>query len=838
MRLYVDLNKSEQKPPGATPPGVGASGASAAPAAPKAPTGGASVPAVPKTPGAAVAGSGPQTVACPLGMNCPDGGQHQMGSARLQEHTELAQHAAQSGHMPGDESTGKDTGNPGVPPGSTNLGSVGSDQAVQRTPPPVAMAAMPAEAPTKRKKSKKAKDESAPADTQQVGQATYGQKLGNEGHKQFETGKSPIVGHDENATDNAQTLKEFPAHTQEDVGNEGPGSQKQTLNDATMNADPDKKRQDVPNPMVPNEAAVPHDSKPMDHYRLAQVARNSDDEELAKFHEGMARKRTDGMGSEDHKDLANDLHKEGMHDQAKYHEGIHDRVTGKTAGSQSPAKGKIGPNGERFDLERGTPEYEKETEQRKGEHYGVYQRRLEKEHGRTIMPSALQPGNNGSFYPDRIAAYEARKARVSRNFEAARKEHNTPVPETTENPAHETAMRDTHHEARTKAEDDLKNAKDEHAKLQVKAEELKTRNKTALDKHEADKAEHAKLKAQGKKRAAPKKPKLEEEPEVPDRPALSEPETDHEKLQHETHTARAQGVADMAESHLKGNKTLSAGERTRLERAHQMAVHHANIGYTPTAAHKKELGDVERAVSGMGIKENYADVQAKEDAQVTGAAAAAADKDRVTQEKQQQKQDKVAGKEQAAQQKQEAKDQASQPKPPVTDLDHARVADHQGKAKKLRESLESHMAQNPNMSEEEHAKAESVLKELEKHEQMDMVPGGEHNAELKELQKISGDLGKKQYEPEKDGEGGSGGGASSVDTGGNYAFNMLHQGRALSHGLAASATSPHGAAGQAGSQVINYGVSGATHAGHRLLHASEQNEREAQRAPVAPKGSE
>lgn len=892
MRLYLDLSKSLDlmKAAGAPPTGGGAGGASK----------------LPNTPGAAVGGSGPELVECPLGD-----GKHEMGSTKQKEHFEQFQRQQQTGQKPGDESTGEATEKPGVPPGATNLGSVG---AVEQPKPPAAAendterhfpgglanrtdrpssgahgaaydyyrdaamaqgtpeadehlqnarnamdvlpgdkhadmvrrlknagmhkeaayqegqmnehkAAMSAMEPAKGKKAKgkKAADEAvnkvkaehaaANASKKPVPTGSTSEKVGSaiaasdqqeadaqvaRLKGQVKQGPSsinqPPVGKEEVPQPSVKRLPP-PLHAGEGEAGVTPvqtgefhteavdPSQEQPQGHSDFSAQafqqdphgsktrsmfqgatdepsvgqfqrpelassglkghvagavttrPGMEQQEFANPMSASESQIPVNSQPMDHYRLSQVARESGDEEGAKFQEGMARKRTEGLGSEDHKELANQLHAAGMHEQAKYHEGIH----------------------------QGATEGQKEVS------------------------------------PEKAQAAEAE---------------------------HQGKMRDVHHEARSKAEKDLADAKDKHKKLQDKAEELKEKNKQALKDYEEKKAVHAMGKEMGNKSAAPKKPKLEKEPKVPEKPEISEPSNSHERLQHDTHTSRAKRVADLAESHLANNKDLSSGDRKRLERAHEMAVYHSNIGYTPTAQHKKELADAENAVSGMGIKQTHQEMQAEADKKNTEVAAKKAEKDRAATEKQQAKQQKLDEKKQTQQQKMDAQAQADQPQPPQTDLDHARVADHQSKAKKLRESLQQHMTQNPNMSPEDKNKASMILSELGKHEQLDMVPGKDHVAELKELQQLAGE----HAQLPKDGEGGVGGtgGVTPTDVGGNYAMNMIHQGRALGHGLGASATNPHGAGGQLGSQVINYGVSGVAHAGHRLLHDSHQQEREAQ----------
>ena len=683
MNKSFDLFKAEGAPPSGGAP-KGASGPSTR------------LNPAPKTPGAATGGSGPQIVDCPLGAACPDGGRHQLGSQKLQKHTAQARQQKQTGQVPGDESVGKETGKPGVPPGAQNIGAVGSDQ-VQRIPPPVPV-------------GEASKEDLTLVDSgkTEVGMETPTRPIGST--------EIPAKGHDPDAPDDRKTLKEFPAYAEMDSGYESPASQRKTLYDKTISLDRPG-RQEVPNPLVADESKVPPDSKPIDHYRLAQVARDSGDEELAKFHVGMARKRTEGMGSEDHRKLAEQLHSEGMHDHAQYHAGIHSRAQELSGGESQK-----------------TPDQKKK---------------------------------------------------------------------------HESTMRDVHHEARTKANKDLEEAKRKHDELKAKADQIKEANAKKIAEYEKAQSEYEKRKAQGDAKAKPpKKPKLEKEPKIPEKPELFEPQSDVEKLRHETHTQRAKRVAENIESHLENNENLSHADRKRLEAAHKIAVFHANIGYTPTAAHKKELNEAEKAAGDHG-KIHYDTVRERKDQKAAAEAAAEAAK--------------VAGKQKALEERQQQKIEAEKPKPPTSNMDYARIADHVDKAKKLKANLLSHIQGNSNLSPEQKAKAQRLLTELEKHEQMTGVPTAAHKSELKELHNLAGEMGKKAYSPEEmSDESNAPDPRANFGNAGGYVFPMLHTGRALGTGLAASVTSPYGAAGHIGPQIISYGVTGATTAGHRLLHDAGQ----------------
>lgn len=813
---------------------------------------------LPKTPGAATSGSGPQVVDCPLGAACPDGGKHQMGSQKLQEHTAQAQQKMQTGQTPGDESAGKETGNPAVPPGASNIGGVGSDKAevhnplalANRTDRPVVGAhgaafdhyrnaalaqgtpeadqhlqnarasmdalsddkhadmvrrlknagmhkeaayqedqmrqqqeAMAAMNPKKGKKGKKTSpveppDRSSPAPgltpvNDEEGNLSHYIKLKNNEPHEFDPNGNPIeydasgkpLGqpHGPYRDANYDYAQEQAAAKDKDKGwfQESRDEEPTTASEVGQ-----FERQEVPNPMAGDKSAVPANSKPMDHYKLAQVARDSGDEELANFHEGLAKERMRGAGSEDHRALADELHKEGMHDQAAYHRGVYDRVQGSEDSARVAGSG--------F-LDR------KEAEDAQSDQGKAALEKLDKQAG---------------------------------DAEASKK--------------HEAGMRDVHHEQRSKATQDLLDAQQAHEDLKAKAESLKQKNKEALDKYEQAKAEHAKAKSAGKKPgAAPKKPKLEKEEKVPEKPELARPSNEHEKLVHGEHTERARKVAEIAESHLKNNPNLSAGDRKRLERAHEMAVYHQNVGYTPTAAHKKELGDAEKVVSGMGLKDTHENMQAAEDQKQVASAEKQMQKDAATKQK-------FEAKQQAAQQKQQAKAEAAQakaqPKPPQSTMDQVRVADHASRAQKLQQQIQEHLDNNMDMTPDERAKGEQIIQELDKHSKLDMVPGADHANELKELTKLAGPLGK-QYKPPSDGEygGGMGGGGmgstNAVGTNADRTQNRsgtataaFNSGRHLGAGLAAAATSPTGGAGKIGTQVIDYGTSGVVAAGHHLLH--------------------
>lgn len=651
---------------------------------------------LPSTPGA-VSGGGKQIVDCPLGAACPDGGRHEMGSARHREHIQLSMKQKQLGTKPDYESKGQAVEKPGVQPGSQNIGSIGSDQVNKPASDTVEMQLSPQEKRLRRNERNAAKTKETPAPdfdvTQEMKLTPQERQLRRNESRAADTKQMPALyisdteevpsfasadtinvqtsdirqptpvgeaavrqmrqmrvrpGEGE-LPDTADTLINMPVLAEVDARGENPAEERQTI---VMQAQkpPHKRRQVVPNPMDPSTA--PADSKPMDHYRLAQVARSSGDEETARAQEELAKQRANKLSSEEHKKLAEQLRKEGFIEAAKYHESINTRV----------------------------------------------------------------------------AQYKNMRA-----------------------------------EQEAKAASDFETAQKKHAETSAKAREM------------ADKA-----------RATGKKVSKEDKAE----PELKKPSTDGERLTHENHTQKASRVRDIIESHLVNNPDISPEDKRRLERAYKMAAYHAKIDYIPTATQRSELSEVERAMRDIGIKESWDDIQSKQQAKAEAQAA-----------------------------KQQTKQPATKPEPraPQTPIEEAKVNAHRARARKLKRNLESH-ANNPDLGDDEKALIDNLLQALEDHENAENVPDRELDSALKELDKLSGDLGKKPYQPAEEGGGVAAGRDSTPrrDTLG-YLVSQFHSGRAAGSALAASATSPYGAAGNISPQLAGYGLRGATSAGHRLL---------------------
>jgi hypothetical protein len=520
----------------------------------------------PKTPGAATGGSGTKLVDCPLGAACPSGGKHKPGSKKLDRHTQQAQKQGLTGKPAGDESKGEDAGKPGVTAATQNIGSVGSDQPTGVGPGEEKPTLLAGEAKAPEEKAPEAKaaggifesEESRQRLKEWASARTTGDESDSELDKMFEEYrteralermygpaklaekiKAPLEGEAATGMQGVPRPKGIPRIRQEFVGSAS--KRKQQVQDtpeytkyvsdiservkaplegesaagAGAGPAPSKKKPTIPTSLEEMADSAPPESKPMDHYRLAEVARASGDPKASSKHEALARQRSEGMMSTDHKELADQLRAEGLHDQAKYHDDI-------AARAATPPK---------------LPK-QRQTEQ---------EQKVQQEH--------------------------------SAKFQSV------------------------HAEQKAKAKKLLDDAKAVHEETKRKAGDILARNKKAIEDHKAAMADYEEKKEKGvKKLKKPKNPKLEREISVPDKPGLSEPESDSENLKHMSHTERAKKHADMIESHLRHNKNLTDDQRKQLERAHSISSFHSNIEHTPTAAHKAELAAAEEHTKKLGIK--------------------------------------------------------------------------------------------------------------------------------------------------------------------------------------------------------------------------------------------
>lgn len=681
---------------------------SAAGAAPSTPSGASGVSKVPTPP----SGTSDELVDCPLGGACPDGGKHRPGSATFAEHQKQAAQGATGGQPAQEPAEGelpKD-----VTPATENIGSIGSDRVDPHAHTQEMASAVDPHAKTQ------AVPQVAPEEPPTPGLPDNAPEWLKNKNKPL----SPEAGA-------RRKRRELPFTKEGGETAQAPESEKQVADEApaapqepTRAYDsPRNPTNEVPNPLDPETA--PEEASPMDHYRLAKVARDMGEEEFADKHENLAKEKTKGWGAEQHRELSDSLRASGFDQHADYHHSVHKKA------SQEPDP------------------------------------------------------------------YES-----------------------------------VHTEQSEKADKLLKEAKDKHQETKKKADDIRAANKKKLEQHEAAMKEYEEQKAAGNKKAKkPAKPKLEKEPKVPDRPDLSEPADDSERLAHTQHTSKAKDLADKLESHLKNNPELKNKEQ--LELAHKILALNAKIKHMPDAKHKAEVAAAEKLIREAGIKEHWDDIENKKTKQAfeeLNAKVADFSKKKEAQEK---TEAKAKAKEETASAKQKAKEEKEQAKKakqeekaaakaraeegykPETDFDNVKVQDHRGRATNLRDNIQQHLENNPDLSDLDRAKARNILTALNSHINMENVPGKKHSNQLSELEKLAGPMSqsmkdKKEFVP---------GTRTEARQNVNYMFGKMHEGVNTGATLANAAVSPRGA-GQVGQAAVNYGGSGVVSVGHKLLHES------------------
>ena len=183
-------------------------------------------------------------------------------------------------------------------------------------------------------------------------------------------------------------------------------------------------------------------------------------------------------------------------------------------------------------------------------------------------------------------------------------------------------------------------------------------------------------------------------------------------------------------------------------------------------------------------------------------------------------------KKEASSGKEKAKEE--KPQPPSSDLDHAKVADHQSKARSMIDNIQSHL-DSGDLDEQQTEKLQRILSTLKNHTDTKTVPGKEQTAELKEAMKIAGEHGKKPAEDQADPAAQQEAQRQEPEHKGPNLATAFERGRAAGTAAGKAAASPY-AAGALGSQAITYASQGAVHGGHRLLKEDSTARKEQQKA--------
>lgn len=181
------------------------------------------------------------------------------------------------------------------------------------------------------------------------------------------------------------------------------------------------------------------------------------------------------------------------------------------------------------------------------------------------------------------------------------------------------------------------------------------------------------------------------------------------------------------------------------------------------------------------------------------------------QEKEAESKAKEAQKQKAEESQKQKAEEAAKPRTPQTDVEHAQVAGHKADAQKLLDNVQAHL-DSGKLSESDREKLERVQSAAQKHAQQSTVPTDEAK-ELKELQKLAGEHGKKP--PEEEGDPG-------MEENPQERSKKLNLKRiaasASAAGQAAGRAALHGeTAGALGGMALNYAGQGVVSAGHSLL---------------------
>ena len=296
------------------------------------------------------------------------------------------------------------------------------------------------------------------------------------------------------------------------------------------------------------------------------------------------------------------------------------------------------------------------------------------------------------------------------------------------------------------------------------------------------------------KAAAPKHPGYKtgapKPPEHPDRPKeedfeTKKPSSASEKAQHTEYKQKATSARDNIKSHLDGNPDLSDEDRQKLEAAHEALGSHADSERMPT-------------------KEQAADAR---------------------------KMGQVAGKHGKAAYEEPKADTKEELRPPETDLERVQHADHKAKAQQMQDNIQSHIdaiQADDSISPEQQAaqveKLQQIHKTLDAHTQLEHVPTGEHQSELKALTTAAGEHGKTAYE-DPAGESGEEGSAKTTSSRGSSGSKGRSKdwattfGRGASIGSKAAKAAQHGTGEGALAEQALGGVGDlAASAAENLLH--------------------
>jgi len=617
----------------------------------------------------------------------------------------------------------------------------------------------------------------------------------------------------------------------------------------------------------------PPDSHPMEHYKVAAAleAHGGDSaKEVAEGHRKIARERSKDMTSDQHAEIAEQLHAADFADHAQYHEqqadqkrAIEEEARGEAEGLAEKIEGKP-PEAEKPEEYKQSPDVIGERAKEAKEE--VKDKRTEmadEPHAQALQDWEEEKKDIEAKHEEAIAAHKEETKKQEEEWEQGPlREHKEKV--------------DAEYEAKVKEWEDKHAAVVEEHKAKID-EEHSAKVKEWADKKKAHEDHKAKEKAH--KDNAPEKPKPFTQPKPKasdyddmkkfdkDKGAWEKAKKDHarEMAVHKTkkfaHDTEARSLAKQrppAPGRAPGKPSYAGAPKKEAKPKKPTKADYAKGAPAkpkpkekpkkPEMPEKPKAEDfMEKKPTSPAEKATHQDhTQRAQQAQDNIRSHLDGNPDVSPEDRKKLEQvhegleahlglDRMPSKEQAAELKQLEKlggthskqgyeaPQEEEVRPPETAMEHAQLADHKAQVETLRSNIQSHLdameatdiaGMSMDQKEALTNKLTKLLGSLDKHAQLNTLPTSEQASELKEISKLAGEHGKKGYEPPKEGK------APAEKPAKMPKMNLagaFQSGRRAGEAMARAAQDPYGAGGL-GTQTLNAGVSGALRAGGTLLN--------------------
>lgn len=443
----------------------------------------------------------------------------------------------------------------------------------------------------------------------------------------------------------------------------------------------------------------PEDSNPVDHYRVAEMiekigGNNASAKELAEGHRKIAQQRSERLDASGHEQLADQLKQQGLTKQARYHE----REAGEQRAKQNETLATVEKMGQEVE-DRASA---REAVEKVGE--DVEARAAQrKEEGRQAVSGAMerkqQKDQQREAEQDKTVAAAEKMAEDVESRTEQRKEEGRQ------------AVSGAMERKKQKDEERLKEQDESVAAVEKMGQDIEEKKK----KREEDPYEAAKQKHEEHKKEVDQQ--------------HSDAVAEHKKMtrEYEQHQKKGEKLKQKIEEH-KAKEPATFGEPK------------------PSMQDFEDRSKFESAMKEWKQKKEKADKEKKQH------------KEKLQELKQQHQKHKADAPEKPGKPpKHPGYDEEPTPeqfggKTPDTDVEHAKVSDHTSRASQLHENVSSHLEGNEELTDQQKEKLQRVQDALKEHTELEKVPTDQHAKELKELEKLSGEHGKKAHESAKEEE--------------------------------------------------------------------------------------